>query len=229
MINKIFFSCSSSSYHVVDDVDVVGDPAHLVTLLHVGPLWISSSQNRSVRVSLYDRQQQQQTPLFYFISKVYDRGVAIIEHHLHIFPIINHFNIVAVVSAHRFHSSVDGQQVWHPVVEPGSKVLRVDRHETLTLKTQNGWWRQHWELTHYKQYRGAVTCRNMAHVGLIDPACLLDNSNCFNKSNLLCLFLLWLKFYLLFCPANHHIIVTQPIHIKIDQYGSTKDLKRTCQ
>lgn len=41
-----------SSHHVVDDVDVIGDPSHLVTLLHVCPLWISRSQNGGIRVSL---------------------------------------------------------------------------------------------------------------------------------------------------------------------------------
>lgn len=41
-----------SSHHVVDNVDVIGDPSHLITLFHVGPLWISRGQNRGIRVSL---------------------------------------------------------------------------------------------------------------------------------------------------------------------------------
>lgn len=57
-VSKSFRPCSLNfflfcrSYHVLDDIDVVGDPAHLLTLLYVHPFWISSSQNRSVRVSL---------------------------------------------------------------------------------------------------------------------------------------------------------------------------------
>lgn len=47
------FFCSY--YHVVDNIHVVGDPAHLVTHLHVHPLGISSSQNRSVGVSLQSK------------------------------------------------------------------------------------------------------------------------------------------------------------------------------
>lgn len=43
---------SGSSHHVVDDIDVVGDSTHVVTLLHVGPLWISSSQDGTVSVGL---------------------------------------------------------------------------------------------------------------------------------------------------------------------------------
>ncbi len=55
------------------------------------------------------------------------------------FPLISlYINIAAVGSTHRVHPSLDGQQVWHPVAEPRSKVLWVDCHKTLTLKTKTG-------------------------------------------------------------------------------------------
>lgn len=104
------------SHHVVDDVDVIGDPAHLITLLHVGPLRISRSQNREVRVGLTNNSTSS-PPLTRFIHK-------------------------PNVATHRLQPPLDGHQVRHPLVEPGSKVFWVDRHETLTLKTQTSRWRR---------------------------------------------------------------------------------------
>lgn len=57
-MSVVFFSKMWCSYHVVDNIDVVGDPAHLLTLLDVHSLWISSSQNGSVGVSLQQQIQQ---------------------------------------------------------------------------------------------------------------------------------------------------------------------------
>lgn len=54
---------------------------------------------------------------------------------------------------YRLHPPLDGQQVRHPVVEPRSKTVRIDRHETLTLRAQHRWWR-HAEPTHYGRLRG---------------------------------------------------------------------------
>lgn len=59
----VLFICSS--YHVVNNIDVVRDAAHVITPLHVHPLWISSSQNGNVGVSLCQIKRVQLLDIIY--------------------------------------------------------------------------------------------------------------------------------------------------------------------
>lgn len=125
---------SPHPYHVIDHVDVVGDPAQVLTLLHVHPLWISGSQHRKVRVSLQNKS--------YLVTLGMPEPKLIISWHH-----------VGTGRTYRLHPPLDGQQVRHPAGEPRSKTVRIDRHETLTLRAQHRWWR-HTKLTHYGRLRG---------------------------------------------------------------------------
>lgn len=102
---------------------------------------------------------------------------------------------------------MDGQQIWHPVTEPGSKVLWIDCHKTLTLKIWNRW---HCELI--KHEHQTEPWRQMTYIRVTSWASVLDNSSqtlqtCVMLISLLLVHDGWLLYEL--CPRSnnqHHII-----------------------